>query len=79
MIRGSLQDGHSRIMLVDFDTQQSYECELHRSEWQYCVERFIWHGWDEFVINKRLKRGDQLTFMLRDPPGDKLFVKTVRH
>lgn len=68
---------HRCIELVDSDTGERFDCELHVAEKKYCVERYIGHGWYEFMRNKHLKRGEKLAFILRDPLAKRLVVTVL--
>lgn len=61
--------GQSSIELVDVDTMESYECEVHTSERKYCTEMFIGRGWYDFSKKKGLKKGDTIGFRILHPPG----------
>lgn len=69
MIKVCLLTGPRQIELVGSDMGDIYDCEVHTAERQYCVEKFIGHGWYEFAKNRSLKRGDKVGFNILHPPA----------
>lgn len=61
------------IELIDYDTGDVYQREIHSEERNKVGEKFIRHGWYEYVKTKKVKRGVILGFSLSFPM-ERLFV-----
>lgn len=69
----------ARINLHLMGNGAVYECNIITSNRGVFSqnERFLSHGWYDFVRENNLREGDQLLFCL-DKPTDNLFVRIIR-
>ncbi|KAL5080992.1 hypothetical protein RYX36_009413, partial [Vicia faba] len=67
------------IDIVDSETGDSYECEVHTFERNHRTEKFLGHGWNKFAKNKRLRNGNHVGFNIRYPPVREIVATLLKH
>jgi hypothetical protein len=65
----------SKILLFDEEIGKSYDCDVHTAS-KNMHKKYIGRGWNDFVLEKDLKVGDVILFMVNKPPN-KMYATVV--